>query len=280
MRLGGPVEPTASPEEWVGRLHAAGYSAAFAPVNPEASDSVVRAFRNAAKEADVVIAEVGAWSNPLASDRGERDRAIRLCTESLELAEKLGARCCVNVAGSVGAFWCGAHLDNTSEETFTRLVETIQRIVDSVQPKETFYTLETSPWNFPHDLDSYQRLLDSIDRTQVAVHFDPVNLINSPSRYFGNAEMIQEFLRAFGTNVKSCHAKDIQLDDDVYTVRFSECRPGEGAIAYGVLIEELESIDPNMPLMLEHLADSDAYRRAADHIRLLYGDALAARSRS
>jgi sugar phosphate isomerase/epimerase len=272
MRLGGPVPKTTSPEQWVGQLRAAGYSAAYSPLEPSAPDSAIRAFRQEAAGANIVIAEVGAWSNPLARDRRERAHAFEKCVQCLALADQLGARCCVNVAGSVGAFWCGPDPENTSEATFSLLVETVQRIVDEVQPTQTHYTLETSPWNYPYDVESYRRLLAEIDRPCVAVHFDPVNLINNPHTYFANGDLIREFLRELGREIKSCHAKDIRLEQGVYTVKFAECPPGEGAIDYAAFLAGVEDLDPDLPVMLEHLDDESSYLAAAEHLRLVYAE--------
>ena len=65
------------------------------------------AYVRAAREADIVIAEVGAWSNPISPDEGTRQQAIRHCQEQLALADRVGARCCVNIAGSRSPDWAG-----------------------------------------------------------------------------------------------------------------------------------------------------------------------------
>jgi sugar phosphate isomerase/epimerase len=56
----------------------------------------------AAASADVVIAEIGAWSNPLSPDERTRATALKLCKRRLELADRVRARCCVNIARSRG----------------------------------------------------------------------------------------------------------------------------------------------------------------------------------
>ena len=69
MRLGGPVfSKPDSPESWAQAVAAAGYRAASCPVAPGADASTIRAYETAARTADIVIAEVGAWSNPLSPD--------------------------------------------------------------------------------------------------------------------------------------------------------------------------------------------------------------------
>ena len=77
MRLGGPLFTThADPDAWLAGLRSHGYRAAYCPLDEKADDAAVYAFGAAARQADIVIAEVGAWSNPLAYDDAEARNAI------------------------------------------------------------------------------------------------------------------------------------------------------------------------------------------------------------
>jgi len=267
VRLGGPLfEKYETPDQWVALVHALGYRAAFCPVDTDAPHDLIRAYSCAARKADIVIAEVGAWSNPLSPDDATRATALEKCKKALALAEAIGARCCVNISGSRGEKWDGPCPDNLTEETFEMIVETVREIIDDTRPKQTFYTLETMPWMFPDSADGYLSLLDAIDRPAFAVHFDPVNLIYSPRRYFGNAEIIRDFAAKLGPHIRSCHAKDIMLRDRL-TVHLDEVRPGCGQLDYHTYLGELAKLPGDIPVMLEHLPNAEEYAAAADHIR-------------
>jgi sugar phosphate isomerase/epimerase len=267
MRLGGPIfTQVSSAEEWAAAVRQAGYGAAYCPLPPEADDKTCQAYAEAAREADIVVAEVGAWSNPMGPDPDVRRAAFETCVRGLALAERVGARCCVNVAGSRGPKWDGPDARDLSPETFDLLVETVRRIIDAVRPTRTFYTLETMPWMFPDSTESYLRLLAAVDRPAFAVHFDPVNLISSPQRCFGNAGLIQEFVRTLGPRIRSCHAKDILLQPRL-TVHLDEVRPGCGALDYRTLLTELNRLDPDLPLLLEHLPSAEEYDLAGAFVR-------------
>lgn len=267
MRLGGPIfKEFKDPESWVVAVKEPGYSACYCPVGIDASDDVVYAYAKAAKGANVVIAEVGAWSNPISPDNETCRKAIEFCTKHLELAEKIGANCCVNIAGARGEKWDGPYPDNFSDSTFDFIVETVRFIIDSVKPKWTFYTLETMPWIFPDSPDNYLRLIKAIDRKQFAVHLDPVNLVCSPQRYFDNGALIRECFEKLGKYIKSCHAKDIILQDNL-TTHLDETRPGSGNLDYRIYLRELNKLDPDVPLMLEHLSNEKEYVNAAKYIR-------------
>src|SRR2546423_12632166 len=67
MRLGGPLPQSHSdPDSWIAAVKERGYRAAYCPVQQR--DNMLGAYAQAARNADVLIAEVGAWSNPLSDD--------------------------------------------------------------------------------------------------------------------------------------------------------------------------------------------------------------------
>ncbi|HOZ46119.1 MAG TPA: TIM barrel protein [Candidatus Hydrogenedentes bacterium] len=267
MRLGAPIFETCdSPEAWVTAVRRAGYSAAYCPVDNAVPEDVARAYADAAKEAGIVIAEVGAWSNPMSPDEPTRKQALDRCTKQLALAEIVGARCCVNIAGSRGQQWDGPDPANLTDETFDLIVETVRNIIDAVNPTRTYYSLETMPWMYPDSADAYVRLVKAIDRKGFAVHLDPTNLVCSPQRYFNNGALITECFQKLGPHIRSCHGKDILLQSALMT-HLDEVRPGLGRLDYGTFLRELSKLEPDAPLMLEHLPSAEEYKQAAAYVR-------------
>lgn len=265
MRLGGPIHGYNSPEEWIALLTAAGYRAAYCPVSADADSATIAAYVRAAEAADILISEVGAWSNPISPDDSIRKAAIEKCQNQLALADEIGARCCVNIAGSRGELWDGPHEDNLTEATFDLIVETVREIIDAVNPKRAFYTLEPMPYIYPDSVDSYLGLITAIARPQCAAHFDPVNIINSPQIYYNNRALLEDAFMRLGPYIKSCHAKDILLEPRL-TVHLEEVIPGRGNLDYQTFLTLAHQLDPDMPIMLEHLPDSD-YPEAAAYVR-------------
>lgn len=261
LRIGVPLfEKYDSPEAWIQILQKLGCRAAYCPVGLEADLSTIKVYEKAAKQADITIAEVGAWSNPISPDRETARAAFDKCVRSLQLAEDIGANCCVNIAGSKHKEnWSGPHEENFSKETFDQIVEVTRKIIDEVKPKRTFFTLEAMPWIFPESADSYLSLLKAIDRKAFAVHLDPVNMVTSPAVFYKNGELIKECFGKLGPHIKSCHAKDLVLKQRTFMPQFDEVRPSLGKMDYRVFVAELRKY-PEIPLMLEHLQTADEYR--------------------
>ena len=171
MRLGGPVyEKYQNPGEWIAALKRLDYTAAYSPIDANSNSDLRREYRQAAGQAGVVIAEVGAWSNPLSTDSSESAKAIAHCRTQLQLAEDLGALCCVNIAGSRGSQWDGPHESHYRRDVFDQIVETVRQIIDAVKPKRTFYTLEPMPWAPPDSPENYLELIKAVDRPAFAAH--------------------------------------------------------------------------------------------------------------
>jgi sugar phosphate isomerase/epimerase len=268
MRLGSPLRQTwDSPEGWVATLRDRGFRAAYWPLPDDADGDTVDAYARAAHEADVVIAEVGAWhANPISPDDATRAAGIERCRAQLALADRIGARCCVNVAGSRGDTWDAPHPGNLSADTFALIVDSVREILDAVRPARAYYTLEPLPYTLPDSPDSYLELLRAIDRERFAVHLDPVNFINTPAKYYAGSALLRECFAKLGPHIKSVHAKDIALEPRL-TVHLEEKRPGLGTLDFRVLLTEMERLDRDTPILVEHLTTEAEYAAAVAHVR-------------
>jgi sugar phosphate isomerase/epimerase len=272
MRLGGQVFlEDKNPESWSHALKQAGFRATTCPINGEDDINELNDYMKAAEKHNILISEVGAWSNPISRDENTRTTAIAYCIKRLELAERIAANCCVNIAGSRGEQWDGPDAENFSDETFELIVETTREIIDAVKPERTVFALEMMPWVFPDSADTYLALIKAIDRKGFGVHFDPVNIVSSPRIYYRNGEMIKDFFAKLGPYIHNCHAKDILLRGQL-TVHLDEVTPGLGALDYRTFLTELNKLHPDIPLIIEHLSTNEAYEQAAGYIRKTASD--------
>jgi len=91
IRLGGPVfKDFDDPLKWIKAHKNWGYSAAYCPVDANADDVLIREYKKVANDHNLIIAEVGAWSNPISPDDDQRNSAFEHCCKQLELADKIG----------------------------------------------------------------------------------------------------------------------------------------------------------------------------------------------
>jgi sugar phosphate isomerase/epimerase len=268
IRLGAPLfEPFNTPDEWVALLKKYSYSAAYCPLGLGAPDTDIRAYEKAALKANIEIAEVGSWTNNLNADEKIRKENIEICKKSLALADNIGARCAVNISGTHNPqHWAGPHKNNLTPETFDLVVHQTREIIDAVKPVRTFYTIETMPWMYPDSVDSCLALIKAIDRKQFGIHFDAVNLMVSPVTYYGIGDITRDAFKRLGGHIKSCHGKDLKINEAAYYPQFEECIPGTGEMDYATYLTEI-SRQGNVSLMLEHLPKQEDFDQAAKYVR-------------
>ena len=284
VRLGGyGIDYAGDPERYAREHVAFGYRAAYMPnVRIEDADEV-RAIAKAIADADLIIAEGGAWKNLIAHDEAVRKANLDYAVHQLALADEMGARACVAFHGTIGHagdpwqlsdnYDYGPHPDNQSEAGFQRAVDTARYVIDAVKPKRTKFSLEMVPWLVTDTAENYLKLIRAIDRPAFGAHIDAVNMVISPRLYFNSGRMIREAFALLGPWIVSCHAKDIVMQGGPGNISFhlDEVVPGKGNLDYGAYLTEIDRLGRDVPLMLEHF-DVPGYRRGLAHIRKVAGE--------
>jgi sugar phosphate isomerase/epimerase len=267
IRLGAPAFAKIEDPEALALAHRKlGYRAAYCPGVALKDTDRIRALSEAFAKQDVVIAEVGRWCNLLDADPEKRRKNLEAVTEGLALAEAIGARCCVDIAGSFSATsWFGPHPENLSPQAFDAIVENARKIIDAVKPKRARFCYEMMGWALPDSPDSYVKLVKAVQRPAFGVHLDPCNLVNSPERFYHNTALLNECFDKLGQWIVSCHAKDLTWDVEM-NVHFREVAPGKGSLDYATYLKRLAELPQNPPLMIEHLSTAEEYAAARQHI--------------
>jgi sugar phosphate isomerase/epimerase len=274
IRLGGPIFlKSEDPNELAKEHRRLGYSAAYCPDVALSDAERIRAIRDAFASEGVVIAEVGAWRNMLDPDSDKREQNLKYIIERLALAEAVGARCCVDIAGSYNPkVWFGPSPDNLSHQFFEATVSNCRHVLDAVKPTRTKFTIEMMGWSLPDGPDAYLKLIQAVDRKAFGVHLDVCNVINSPTLFYHNADMIKECFEKLGPWIVSCHAKDLHWNIE-YNLHFQEVIPGRGEIDYKAYLTQLAQCPVEAPLMLEHLKTADEYEEGKQYILRIGRDA-------
>ena len=268
LRLGGPIFLNSDDPGEMAREHRRlGYRAAYAPKVELKDKERIKAIIREFAAQDVALAEVGAWVNMLDPDPEKRRKNMSYVQERLALAEALGTRCCVDIAGSYDPrIWYGPNPRNLSREFIDATVENCRSLIDAVKPTRTKFSIEMMPFNFPSGPDEYLTLIKGVDRRAFAVHLDVCNVMNSPERMYHNGEVIRECFHKLGPWIVSCHAKDLNWEEYVQ-VCLREVIPGRGQIDYQAYLSELANLPVDAPLMLEHLKTAEEYAEGREYIQ-------------
>jgi sugar phosphate isomerase/epimerase len=267
IRLGAPVfDAPQDPEELALAHRELGYRAAYCPGVDLNDTERIRDISAAFQKHDVVIAEVGCWCNLLDADPEKRAANVERVTEGLALAEAIGARCCVDIAGSYNTeVWYGPHPKNLSREFFDASVENARKIVDAVKPQRAKFCFEMMGWALPDSADCYIELIKAVQRDAFAVHLDPCNLVNSPARFYKNTALLDECFNKLGPWIVSCHAKDVAWEVGMQ-IHFQEVTLGMGSLDYTTYLKRLAALPDDVPLMIEHMQGADEYDKSRRYL--------------
>jgi sugar phosphate isomerase/epimerase len=280
IRLGGPVFDAPQDPEGLARAHRdLGYRAAYCPNVGLGDKDRIRDIAAAFAKHDVAIAEVGRWCNLLDADAAKRASNLAAVTEGLALAEAIGAKCCVDIAGSYNTeSWFGPHPDNLSPRFFDAAVENARKIIDAVKPTRAKFCYEMMGWSLPDSPDAYVKMVKAVDRAAFRVHLDPCNAINSPKKFYRNTDLLNECFDKLGPWIVSCHAKDLTWNVEM-NVHFREVCIGAGALDYATYLKRLAALPGDVPLMIEHMKDAEEFDKSrrrllavGDKIGVLFGN--------
>ena len=267
MRLGINFTPEhRTPEEWGDILVGMGCRAASFPGNERTPDHLKDAYVKAAKDRDIIIAEVGIWSSPFHPDKAVAKREKERAVEKLRLADEVGARCCVNVSGAFGEEWAGPYAKNFGEKAYQKVVEYVQKLLDKVKPEHTYFTLEPMQWMVPDSPECYAKLIDDIGDKRFAVHLDVCNFIRDPYTYLFKEDLIKRTFNLLARrNIRSCHVKDCLMEKGT-TVAIHEVEPGEGTMPLPLYLKKIMQLDPDTPALLEHMDKLEQYQRGMEYL--------------
>jgi len=270
MRFGGPVFVTEHDPEAFALAHVQkGYKAAYYPKHLKPGQSgEINAYKEALRKEDILIAEVGAWRNPLALEPEAAKFGKEYFIEKLALADELGARCCVGIVGTwAEENWYAPSEKNFKEDFFDYAVEVHRSIIDAVKPKHTKMTYELMPFGFLDSAEEYLRFLKALDRKEAGVHLDLTNMITCPRQLFGHREFLTGQMDLLGDAILSIHIKDMRLLPDPLSVMLEEVPMGKGVMDYTYLARYMNRLPRDTTVMLEHLPDEETYDAAAAAFR-------------
>ena len=258
MSLGGPIfKKDLSIKELVKWHQQLGFGAAYCRLwieDKAEREEYIAAF----KEADIVLAEFPAYCiNILDTNPKLRQANIDEICDRLEKADIMGVRCCVIHGGSVetGA-WGNANPENISQKSFDETIKIVQSIIDRVNPQTTKLVMETESYLFPDSPENYLDIINAVKRKELAVHLDPVNITCSPRRFYKNNEFLKRCFDILEQHILYCHAKDFNMHSRHATVKIDETFIGDGVLDYQCYLREIQKLEKQPTLMIEHLNDS------------------------
>jgi len=268
VRLGGFLRIEGSPAEAVKKLRDGGYTGCVAGAQPihGLSDSQLRELRAALKEHDVVVFEVGGYTNLIHPDVKTRRENLKNLASAIEAADKVGCPMVGTISGSRDPVdFFNVHPDNWTLETWNLLVESVRQVLKDTAGMKAAIGMEAQVTTNIDGPRAHKRLIDDVGDPRLGVNLDPTNMI-SLATYYHTTELLHECFDLLGENILGAHAKDTYIWPDKQTVHVQEVCPGRGVMDYETYLVRLSRMKWPRTLLPEHLP-AEQYPEAAAYIR-------------
>lgn len=229
-------------------------------VDPAAAEEIGGAFR----DAHIEVVAVAGYSNLIAPDPHERERALARVERCLQIAPLLGTNVVATETGTLNpdSPWKSSPL-NTSPDAWAALEESVTRLLETARGCGTVLAIEGYVNNVLARTDQLRRLLERFDSPHLAVVCDPYNYC-SRDLLPDQRELTVACFDGFADRFAVAHLKDVSAEGAEHdTPEF-----GTGVFDQSHYLGLLRTRRSDLPLILEHLPWS-GLAMAIERVRLL-----------
>ncbi len=254
--------------ELIGRLRKEGFGGVLTTAQPvnDMTDSELRAFTGALREHDVVVFEVGGYTNMIHPDPAIRQENLKSLAVSIEAADKVNCPMVGTITGSCDPKnFFNVHPDNWTLETWNLTVDSIRQVLKDTAGMKAALGMEAQVTTNLDGPKAHRRLIDDVGDPRCAVNLDPTNMIHLHN-YFHTTDLINECFDLCGEHILGSHAKDTYIWPDKQTVHVQEVCPGRGILDYETYLVRLSRLKWSRTLLPEHIPN-DQFPEAKTYIR-------------
>ena len=158
-------------------------------------------------DAGAMIPLVGAYFNPVHSDREKAQRCFDIFAEYLRACKAMG---CSVVGSETGSFnddkWT-YHPRNRTEEALATVVDTFGRLCDIAAEEGTVVAMEGAAGHVCYDVDTLDRAQKMMGKANTRVIFDIYNYLDETNQH-DYLNILNHGLEVFGDRILLFHMKD------------------------------------------------------------------------
>ncbi|MGQ3026838.1 MAG: sugar phosphate isomerase/epimerase family protein [Ferrovibrionaceae bacterium] len=254
---------------------------AFKDIDFTTPDSITPAkakqVRETFRDHDLPISCISGYTNIVHPDPGERRRRVDYLKAILRNARHFGTPYVISETGTFNteSDWVH-HPKNKTEEGFDDCRAVIRELSQVAYDHGAVFLLETYVNNVVGSVEETVRMFAEVDHPGLGLLMDPTNYFESH-----NIDDMQGVLkRIFDTladKIHIAHAKDVKRAGDDKTEKHADIdaseahsfrgvgeielpAPGLGQLDYDFYLKRLSEKHPNIPIIIEHLEESDVPR--------------------
>jgi len=232
--------------------------------------------RDTFRDANISICAVSGYTNIVHPDPAERKKRIGYLKEIIRHTRDLGTPYVISETGTYNKESDWVHdPKNKTEEGYQEARSVVAELVREAYDNGAVFLVENYVNNVIGSVEEVLKLFSDINHTALGLLMDPTNYFDD-----SNIDHIDHTLNrifdAVADKIKIAHAKDckrtekveekhVQMDaSEAHTFRGAGAvelpAPGMGSLNFDLYLKRLSAVYPNIPIIIEHLEESDIPR--------------------
>lgn len=241
------------------------------------NDKAAKKIRDAFRDANLPICCVSGYTNLVHPDPAVRKGNLDRLRKIISFAREFGTPYVISETGTFCTTSDWVHdPKNKTEEGYEICRDMIGGIVEHCARHDAVFLVETYVNNVIGSVEETLRLFADINHPSLGLLMDPTNYFEAHNIGAMDHELNKMF-NALSGSIRIAHAKDVKLagEDksekhaaidaaDSHTYRgvgeIELPAPGQGSLNYDLYLQRLSKHHPNIPIIIEHLDESDVPR--------------------
>lgn len=222
----------------------------YAPDGIDAS--MAEKIGTALKEADIKVPLIGAYFNPVHSNKQKVENCFEVFKDYLKYARLLGSDIVGSETGSYNDDKWTYNPLNRTQEALNIVIDTFSKLADYAAEQGVYIGMEGAAGHVCYDVATLKKAIDAINKPNVKVIFDIYNYLDM-SNYSNYLQIFEQGLKTFAGKIVVFHMKDFVIEDD----KIKQVAPGKGLFDYPKLLSMIKAYDKDAVLVLEGTTGED-----------------------
>ena len=203
-------------------------------------------FYNAFKNEGVEICMLGAYFNPVHSDKTKVDTLVKKFEEHLKYQNDFHAGYVGSETGSYNDDKWTYNPLNRTEKAFNEVLRIFSHLASVAEEYDGKIALEGAFGHCMYEPKQLKRLVDAIGSDKVYYTVDIYNYLDI-SNYERHTKIFDECLDLFGDRIVIYHLKDFVVEGE----KLVQCCIGKGMMNYDYILPKIKKYSPNAYLVFE-----------------------------
>ncbi|MBV9391165.1 MAG: sugar phosphate isomerase/epimerase [Verrucomicrobia bacterium] len=241
------------------------------------TEEKAKAVRETFRDYNLPICCISGYTNIIHPDPEQRRKKLDYLLAIIKKARSFGSPYVISETGTYNpdSDWV-SHPKNKTEEGFQECKKVIKELAQTAFDHGSTFLMETYVNNVVGSVEETVRMFAEVDHPGLGLLMDPTNYFEAHN-FLQMDSILRQIFDTLSDKIKIAHAKDVKLSEGDTSEKHAEIdaseshtfrgvgaielpAPGLGSLNYDLYLQRLARKHPNIPIIIEHLEESDVAR--------------------